>query len=301
MVTSSNTHLALLALLLGTQQGECHRYRTHGGHHHHHGRRLFQLPTVVSNDIVDTGAFRPFRHVHPRGRPHVSSAGPLMDVFQDVMGEIKKVACELSDPTTEARSPPYEVLETNDAATLIVDLPGCKKGDVDAQISEDSGTKTLTITAVRKKPRQPDGNARSPSSPPGTSGSTDGSGAAPPTGAADAAAPHEAAEDTPQSSLSSFTEENFKLTFQVGDDIDVSVIRGGLEDGVLTLVLPKLAPEPPAEPIDIPIDFTSATANDSGAGESGRKRQAAASVGHEEAAIDDAGGDADTDTHISLA
>ncbi|CAN0459116.1 unnamed protein product, partial [Ectocarpus sp. 8 AP-2014] len=125
-----------------------------------------------------------------------------------------------------ARSPPYEVLETPDAATLIVDLPGCKKEDVDAQVSEDSGTKTLTITAVRKKPRQADGNARSPS-------------AASTTGAADAAAPPEAAKDTPEPSLSSFTEESFKLSFRVGEDIDVSVIRGGLEDGVLTLVLPK--------------------------------------------------------------
>ncbi|CAM9990508.1 unnamed protein product [Ectocarpus sp. 12 AP-2014] len=299
MVTSTNTHLALLALLLGTQQGECHRYRTHGGHHHHHGRRQFQLPMVVSSEIVDTGAFRPFRHVQPRGRSHVSSAGPLMDVFQDVMGEIKKVACELSDTTTEARSPPYEVLETPDAATLIVDLPGCKKEDVDAQVSEDSGTKTLTITAVRKKPRHADGNARSPSSPPDTSGTADGSSAASTTGAADAAAPHEAAKDTPESPLSSFSEESFKLSFRVGDDIDVSVIRGGLEDGVLTLVLPKLAPEPPAEPIDIPIDFTSSTGSNTGTGEGGRERQAAASIGREEESIGDAGGHADT--HISLA
>ncbi|CAB1110008.1 unnamed protein product [Ectocarpus sp. CCAP 1310/34] len=299
MVTSTNTHLALLALLLGTQQGECHRYRTHGGHHHHHGRRQFQLPTVVSSEIVDTGAFRPFRHVQPRGRPHVSSAGPLMDVFQDVMGEIKKVACEFSDTTTDARSPPYEVLETPDAATLIVDLPGCKKEDVDAQVSEDSGTKTLTITAVRKKPRHADGNARSPSSPPDTSGSTDGNSAASTTGVADAAAPHEAGKDKPESSLSSFSEESFKLSFQIGDDIDVSVIRGGLEDGVLTLVLPKLTPEPPAEPIDIPIDFTSSTRSNTGTGEAGRERQAAASIGRNEESIGDAGGDADT--HISLA
>lgn len=210
------------------------------------------------------------------------------------------VACELSDPSTEARSPPYEVLETNDAATLIVDLPGCKKEDVDAQISEDSGSKTLTITALRKKPVRADGNARSPSSSPrGTSGSADGSSAASSsTDAADAAASHEAAKDTSQSSLSSFTEEKFKLSFRVGDDIDVSVIRGGLEDGVLTLVLPKLAPEPPAEPIDIPIDFNGPTTNDSGAGEGGRERQAAASTGRKQTSVDDAGGD--PDTHISL-
>ncbi|CAN0525557.1 unnamed protein product, partial [Scytosiphon promiscuus] len=35
------------------------------------------------------------------------------------------------------------------------------------------------------------------------------------------------------------TEEKFELSFRVGDGVDVSGIRGTMEDGVLTLVLPR--------------------------------------------------------------
>ncbi|CAM9933963.1 unnamed protein product, partial [Laminaria digitata] len=86
----------------------------------------------------------------------------------------------------------------------MVDLPGCKKQDVDAQISQDSGTKTLTITATRKR-----------------------------------------LDVTPAPPTPSITEEKFELSFRIGDAVDVSGIRGTIEDGVLTLVLPRVAPEPP--------------------------------------------------------
>lgn len=86
-----NPHLALLALLLGTaQQADAHRYRTH---RHHHGRRLFKpSPTFMSNEMA--GPFRPFHNTYPSGGGGgggiFTSAGPLVDVFQEVLGDIKK-------------------------------------------------------------------------------------------------------------------------------------------------------------------------------------------------------------------
>lgn len=195
-------------------------------------------------------------------------------------------ARELSDSTPTAGTPPHEVVETEDAAILTADLPGCKKEDVDAQVSEDGGTKTLTIRAVRKKPIP----ASKESNPDPSETST---------AAAAAAGEPVEGKETPAASSSASPapplnkEESFELSFRVGDGIDVSGIRGSLEDGVLTLVLPKLAPEPPTEPIEIPIDFAARSGNSEGAG------RAAASVGRG-AVAEETGDAADADTHISL-
>lgn len=201
-------------------------------------------------------------------------------------------------------------METEDAAILTADLPGCKNGDVDAQISDDGGTKTLTIKAVRKKlVPPPSKNSTGPSSP-DTDTDTDaseldGRTANPSserstTAAAAAGAPVAGKETTPASSSSSaaspsYKEENFQLSFTVGDGIDVSGIHGSLEDGVLTLVLPKLAPEPPAEPIEIPIGFA---AGSKSRGLEGGGRSAA-SIGRTGVA-GEASSAAEADTHISL-
>ncbi|CAM9358759.1 unnamed protein product [Hapterophycus canaliculatus] len=290
---SSNTHLALLALLLGSQQGESHRYRTHQGRH------LFRpLPAFMSSD-VDMGAFRPFSS-YPRGGSLFTSTGPLVDIFQEVVGDIKKVvARELSDSSPPARTPRHEVIETAEAATVTVDFPGCKKEDVDAQLSEVAGKKTLTITAVRKKPtpvtrnRKDSENAEAPSA--GSSESTESTTTSSGTAAEAPAEPEAAATMAAGSASPSFTEETFELSFLVGEEVDVSAIRGSLEDGVLTLVLPKLAPEPPAEPIDIPIDFNGGN----GEGNEGDRGQDEASLGRREASKG-ATSDADAGTHISL-
>lgn len=214
------------------------------------------------------------------------------------------VARELSDPAPPAGTPAHEVVETEDAAILTADLPGCKKEDVDAQISEDGGgAKTLTITAVRKKPvltkSIPD------PSPPDASEPADGTPGPSEASAEPAAAsgtPVGGKDTTPASSppissspgSPSYTEETLRLSFTVGDAIDVSGIRGNLEDGVLTLVLPKLAPEPPAEPIEIPIDFAAGSRNLEGAG------RAAASIGRRGGVAEEAGRAVEADTHISL-
>lgn len=205
--------------------------------------------------------------------------------------ETTTAARELSDSEPTAATPPHEIVETDDAAILTADLPGCKRQDVDAQISEDGGTKTLTITAVRKMPLlAANGNAEP----------------APPSEvAAAAAAAAETSEPTegdapPSSSPPSSKEERFELSFRVGDGVDVSGIRGSLEDGVLTLVLPKLAPEPPAEPIEIPIDFTAGNGNGDDNGNAGRKGRAAASTGRGERASKETSSAASADTHISL-
>lgn len=81
---TSNTHLAaLLALLLGTAaQSDAHRYRTH---HNHNGRRLFH----PSFETATAEAFRPFQ-APPRGSGLFTSAGPLVDVFQEVMSDVKR-------------------------------------------------------------------------------------------------------------------------------------------------------------------------------------------------------------------
>lgn len=127
--------------------------------------------------------------------------------------------------------------------------------------------------------------------------------------AATAAGPAEPGKDTPPGSASSssssssfssplsspaYTEETFELSFLVGDEIDVSGIRGSLEDGVLTLMLPKLAPEPPAEPIEIPIDFAAGSRSAEAAA------PAAASVGRG-GVSEEISSTAGADTHISLA
>lgn len=188
-------------------------------------------------------------------------------------------------------------METEDAAILTADLPGCKKEDVDAQVSEDGGIKTLTITALRKKTTLAKKESIDPPSP-DTSGSDERVAKS-----AEAAAPAEAVDETETltassstsaaSSSPSYTEESFKLSFRVGDGIDVSGIRGSLEDGVLTLVLPKLAPEPPAEPIEIPIDFAAGSRSVEGAA------RTAASIGRG-GVSEDSGSTAEADTHISL-
>ncbi|CAM9730561.1 unnamed protein product, partial [Scytosiphon promiscuus] len=295
VMLSSNTHLALLALLLSSQQGESHRYRNH-----HHGRHLFRpLPTFMSNE-VDTGAFRPFPS-HPRGGSLFTSTGPLVDIFQEVVGDIKKaVARELSDSSPLPRTPPHEVVETAEAATVTVDLPGCKKEDVDAQLSEDAGKKTLTITAVRKKRALANGNSNSGENTgtlsAGASETPDGTTATSSGNAEEAVAePGGAARPATESASPSFTEEKFEVSFLVGDQVDVSAIRGSLEDGVLTLVLPKLAPEPPAEPIDIPIDFNAGKSE----GRVGGRGQDAALPGRKEASGEGTSG-AEAGTHISL-
>lgn len=82
MVTSY-THQALLALLLTPiLQTDAHRYRTH---RHSHGRRLFK----PAFEMATAEAFRPF-HESPRGSGLFTSAGPLVDVFQEVMGDVKR-------------------------------------------------------------------------------------------------------------------------------------------------------------------------------------------------------------------
>eukprot|EP00752_Nemacystus_decipiens_P006005 g5423.t1 len=289
MVTA-HTHLAaLLALLLGAAQTtDAHRYRTH-----HHGRRLFK----PSFEMATVEAFRPF-HTPSRGSGLFTSAGPLVDVFQEVVGDMKRVARELSDPAPTTRTPPHEVVETEDAAIVTADLPGCKKEDVDAQISEDGGTKMLTIRAVRKKPvltkKDPDPSSRDASDP--DQGIVDPSEA--PTAAVASDTPIDGKETSSSSSSSSpaspsYTEESFKLSFSVGDAIDVSGIRGSFEDGVLTLVLPKLTPEPPAEPIEIPIDFAAGSGSLEGA------RRATGGRGRV-GATEEASNAAEADTHISL-
>lgn len=192
-------------------------------------------------------------------------------------------------------------METSEAAVITADLPGCKKEDIDAQISEEGGDKTLTITAVRKKPvLAANGNPEPSSSTDDASKRNEGAAnpsetteAATAATAASPSEPVNAKETSPESCSPSFTEEIFKLSFSVGDGIDVSAIRGSLEDGVLTLVLPKLAPEPPTEPIEIPIDFATGNLNtnsNANGGGSGRGRVAAEGTSSP----------ADADTHISL-
>ncbi|CAM9523222.1 unnamed protein product [Pylaiella littoralis] len=285
MALTSNTHLALLALLLGTQQGDSHRYRTH-----HPARRFFNpSPAFVSDSMASsTGTFRP-SHAYPRGgRLFTSSGGPLVDLFQEVMGDIKKVAGELSDSASTAATPPHEILDTDDAAILTADLPGCKRQDVDAQISEDRGTKMLTITAVRKKPLLANNGNPEPSPQSAAAAA-----------AAEAPKPAEG-EAPPASSPALSKEERFELSFRVGKGIDVSGIRGSLEDGVLTLVLPKVAPEPPADPIEIPIDFAAGSSNGNHKRNAGGEGRPAASTVRGEEASKEASSATNADTHISL-
>ncbi|CAM9329217.1 unnamed protein product, partial [Ascophyllum nodosum] len=117
------------------------------------------------------------------------------------------VARELTESRfgTLTRTPRHEVFETAESVTLNIDLPGCKKQDVDAQISEDDGAKTLRITAVRRRPHNKETV--------GVDGSDGGS--------------------------RNEGSEKFELSFLLGEGIDVSRVRGNMEDGVLTLVLPK--------------------------------------------------------------
>lgn len=125
------------------------------------------------------------------------------------------------------------MLDGTESVIINVELPGCKKQNVDAHISGDDGDKILRITAVRKRPR----NTVS------SSGSDD-------SGNRDEGPPGRTATES-----SPWTEEIFELSFRLGENIDVSGVRGKMEDGILMLIIPKVPPEPPAEPIDIPIDF----------------------------------------------
>lgn len=84
-----STHLAaILVLLVGTQDGVHSQYHhaSRGGH----GRNRFNAwPSAFMSNDLDGGAFRPF-HAHPRGGGVFTSGAPLVDVFQEVIGDIKK-------------------------------------------------------------------------------------------------------------------------------------------------------------------------------------------------------------------
>lgn len=139
-------------------------------------------------------------------------------------------------PDTWAHVPKHKVVETDAEVILYVDLPGCKKQHVDATISDDGGAKTLRVTAQRTRhglpDRTPDATRRS---------AADG-----------AATSDEGASSSPSPEEGSA--QSFEISFALGEGIDASRVRGTLEDGVLTLVLPRLPPEPPAQPIDVPIE-----------------------------------------------
>ena len=78
-------------LLFGAQGVKSHGYRAgrgRGARHRHHA-----WPAVFSND-VDTGAFRAFNS-YPRGGGIFTPGAPLLDVFQEVFGDIKKGAVGL--------------------------------------------------------------------------------------------------------------------------------------------------------------------------------------------------------------
>lgn len=170
--------------------------------------------------------------------------------------------------------PKHEIVESATALTVYVDLPGCKKRDVDAKISQDAGTgtKTLKISAVRiKRGQQSTENSNAD-----TTHNHDNKNHK---SSIDSAS-EMGTDTTTQSAPPLAVSQNFELQFTIGDGIDASGVRGTLEDGVLTLVLPKVEPEPPAQPIDVPIDPSS----DETTG------------GTEEPSSDDAAGN----THISL-
>lgn len=84
-----STHLAaILVLLVGTQDGVHSQYHhaSRGGH----GRNRFNAwPSAFMSNDLDGGAFRPF-HAYPRGGGVFTSGAPLVDVFQEVIGDIKK-------------------------------------------------------------------------------------------------------------------------------------------------------------------------------------------------------------------
>lgn len=186
-----------------------------------------------------------------------------------------KAARELAESRsgTSIRTPRHEVLDGTESVTLNVELPGCKKQDVDAHILGDDGEKTLRITAVRKRPRNTESS----------SGSDD-------SGNRDEGPPGRTATES-----SPWTEEIFELSFRLGENIDVSGVRGKMEDGILTLILPRVPPEPPAEPIDIPIEFpeegNGGADKDAPRGSKGVEEPAGGLGGHQDRSFN---------THISL-
>lgn len=204
-----------------------------------------------------------------------------------------QAARELSDHAgTSARTPPHDIIEMPDYVAVSVDLPGCMKQDVDAQISEESGTQTLKITATRKKVRHPHGPGVTTAQPGSQQARDAANGRQPPSDGS----PDASTESSAVSPPSSYTEEKFELSFRIGDGIDVSGVRATLEDGVLTMVLPRVAPQPPAQPIEIPIDPPSAAGSK---GRGGAERRGDSPKGGE---VGSGGTDnqASGNTHISL-
>lgn len=174
----------------------------------------------------------------------------------------------MDPPGTSVDVPRHDVVDMDGELKLYVELPGCKKQDVDVNISEQAGVKILKIRATRLVDRGLPGATRETESP--RSREEDG-------------------EDPRKESPAS--RRTFEISFAVGDGIDASRARGALEDGVLTLVLPKVPPQPPAETIEIPIDPPASSSR------TGAKRDGSSGTDD-----DGQGGasEAERNTHISL-
>ena len=91
-------------------------------------------------------------------------------------------------------SPAVDIYETNDAITLLADLPGVEKEDLDINVED----RQLTITGLVKP-----------------------------------------SEDRFQAVYTEYGIGGYTRNFRLGDTIDQSKINASLNNGVLTLVLPK--------------------------------------------------------------
>ncbi len=107
--------------------------------------------------------------------------------------EIKK---EEGEPTRAGVSylPLVDIYETDEAITLMADLPGVDKKDLDIDVRD----RQLTVTGLVKEP-----------------------------------------EERFQSVYTEYGIGGYTRNFKLGDTIDQSKISASLQDGVLTLVLPK--------------------------------------------------------------
>ncbi|CAN0368085.1 unnamed protein product [Discosporangium mesarthrocarpum] len=176
----------------------------------------FYLPTRVP-----TGRSSTVSSLFDLGASVLNEA--IGDIRQSVLGEDSE-----DGTSTFARTPHYEVQEAASSYTITIDLPGCKKADVDAQILRETGDrKTLKVIASRTRAVRSWKHQ-----------------------------PQEEVEEKGEGESEVYSgekTEHFEVSFMIGVGVDIDRIRGTLEDGVLTLVLPKAEPEPEPEAVDIPI------------------------------------------------
>jgi len=144
-----------------------------------------------------------------------------------------------------ARDPPVDVLEDDDALTVLVDLPGFDDDDIDVELREDA----LTVAATREETSEAaidaapidggesDGGESDGDEPDGDSGETDAGETA--TGGDGTAGAARDDEPSVRYHRRERRSRSVSRTIRLPEPVERAEATASYDDGVLTVTLPK--------------------------------------------------------------